>query len=105
MSQKTRAQESKTTESVVGRIERGRGNPTITNLFNIAEALGTRASRMPKQALGNAGQPDAKWKAERTAETADGPSIVLTQSPKMRRFLPHASEPKGARFLLCSLAF
>jgi len=50
LSQKTVAQKSKISESVVRRIERGHGNPTITNLFNIAEALGTRASRMLEQA-------------------------------------------------------
>lgn len=49
-SRKTLARKSKISESQLGRIERGEGNPTITTLFNIAAALSTRAARMFKQA-------------------------------------------------------
>ena len=44
-SRKTLARKSKISESQLGRIERGQGNPTIATLVNIAAALGTRATR------------------------------------------------------------
>jgi transcriptional regulator with XRE-family HTH domain len=49
-SRKTLARKSKVSESQLERIERGQGNPTITTLFNIAAALGTRTARTFKQA-------------------------------------------------------